>query len=57
MPANLVTCECSLVWKLHQFKTMMRDNASLRCSCGRVLITWSGPYIWVKERVAEPKDK
>jgi hypothetical protein len=57
MPTNLVTCECSLIWKLHQIKTGMRDNATLRCSCGRVLITWSGPYLWMKERVDEPKEK
>jgi hypothetical protein len=54
MPANLVTCECSLVWKLHRFKSMMRDNAALCCSCGRVLMTWSGPCIWVKERISKP---
>ncbi len=57
MPTNLVTCECSLIWKLHQIKTSMRDNATLRCSCGRVLITWSGPYMWMKERMPEPKEK
>jgi hypothetical protein len=57
MPENLVTCDCSVVWKLHRFKAMMREDAVLRCSCGRELITWSGPYIWVKERVQEPKEK
>jgi hypothetical protein len=57
MEANLVTCDCSLTWKLHQMKSMMRDNAMLRCSCGRVLITWSGAYMWMKERVPEPKEK
>lgn len=56
MPANLVTCECSLIWKLHRIRTGMRDDAMLRCSCGRVLITWSGPYMWMKERVPEPKE-
>ena len=56
MAANLVTCECSLIWRLHRFKTSMRDEATLRCSCGRELITWSGPYMYVKERVPEPKE-
>ena len=57
MPTNLVTCECSLIWKLHQIKTGLRENATLRCSCGRELITWSGPYMWMKERMPEPKEQ
>ncbi len=57
MPDNLITCDCSVVWRLHRFKAMMREDAVLRCSCGRELITWSGPYIWVKERVQEPEEK
>ena len=57
MPDNLVSCDCSLVWKLHQVKSMMRTDATLRCSCGRVLLTWSGPYMWMKERVSEPEQK
>ena len=57
MPENLVSCECSLVWKLHKFRTAQRDDATLRCSCGRVLITWSGPYMLVKERVQEPPER
>ena len=36
---------------------MMRTDATLRCSCGRVLITWTGPYMWMKERVPEPEQK
>lgn len=56
MAANLVTCECNLVWRLHKFRTMMRD-AELRCNCGRVLITWSGPYILTKERVPDFEEK
>jgi hypothetical protein len=57
MGKELVTCDCSVVWRLHRFPAMMREDAVLRCSCGQVLLTWSGPYIWVKERVQEPEEK
>jgi hypothetical protein len=56
MGKELITCDCSCVWRLHRFQAMMREDATLRCSCGRVLLTWSGPYIWVKERVQEPQE-
>jgi hypothetical protein len=56
MPEDLVTCECNLVWKLHRFRTKMREDETLRCSCGRELITWSGPYILTKERVPDPEE-
>lgn len=57
MADNLVTCDCSLVWKLRQVRSIPRNDATLRCSCGRVLVTWSGPYMWMKERVQEPEEK
>jgi len=57
MPENLVGCECGLVWRLSRIKTSHRDDAVLRCSCGRELITWSGPYMYVKVRVQEPPGK
>lgn len=56
MPENLVSCECGLVWRLSMIRTSMRD-AVLRCSCGRELITWSGPYMYVKVRVQEAAEK
>jgi hypothetical protein len=56
MAKELITCDCACVWRLHRFQAMMREDATLRCSCGRVLLTWSGPYIWVKERVPEPRE-
>ncbi|MGB6689031.1 MAG: hypothetical protein WBE76_14450 [Terracidiphilus sp.] len=57
MPEDLVTCECNLVWKLHRFRTKLREDETLRCSCGRELITWSGPYILTMERVPDPDDR
>jgi hypothetical protein len=57
MGKELITCDCSCVWRLHRLPAMKREDAVLRCSCGQVLITWSGPYIWVKERVEEPQEK
>lgn len=38
-------------------KTMLRENAALLCSCGRVLITWSGAYMWTTERIQEAKEE
>lgn len=50
-----VTCECGLVWRMRKIKTIMRDNDSFNCTCGREVISWNGGHMWTGELVTEPK--
>jgi hypothetical protein len=54
---KIVECECGKTWELNRVKLGMRDDDSLHCSCGQVLIHWNGGYVWTGKVIAEKNPK
>jgi hypothetical protein len=47
MPTESIhTCECGRKWIVKKIKTIMRDNDSVYCSCGRQIVEWNGGHIY-----------
>ena len=47
------TCDCGRVWDLTRESLIQREQDSLECKCGRVLIEWNGAHHWIAKLVKD----